>query len=341
MQYCTCNCCSKKSTKESQSDPQFIKEGGPYPSSREGSYGSKKFSMDRKSGKEHKNSYTWMLQTLIVALTLATVGVSAWGMAASLEATDHQITNFWGLVDMVDQKVANTTQNLQVLDQQLATLQTSAGTLSANAQAVNSALAALGQANTGVATALAALEGAGPAITTARQGIQSGINTVDQYMGSTISSMQNNFMTPSLAFEDKGRYIAFVVMFSVTIIAALGAGFLTIRVGHPVWASVFTALLWFCVALLMLLGVAFLQGLRTVSKDACLYAETFAVQYVQDKISDPQKKQWILNAFTYYFNQAPVTEDPPGTALAAVTGVDVTGVYGIIMVSISLLYIYI
>lgn len=289
--------------------------------------------MDKKKNRaDYKPSFTWIFQTLIVGMTLATIGVSGWGIAASLESTDHQITNFWALVDQVDQKVANTTANLNTLDQQLATLQASTGTLSANAQAISNAIPALGLSNTGISAALTSLAGAGPAIDSVRQGIQSGINTVEQYMGSTIASMENNFQDPTLGFEDKGRYIAIVVMFSLTIVASIGAGFLSIRVGHPVWASVFVALLWLCVALLMLLGVAFLQGLSTVSKDACLYIENFSVNYVQANVADGQKKQWILNAMTYYFNQGAVVTEAPGAALAAVTGVDVTPVYDIVMV---------
>lgn len=324
VQYCTCNCCSGRGSKKGAAkDQQFVKE--------EGTYGSKKFGMDKKSRADHKPSYTWLVQTIIVAMTLATVGVSGWGIAASLESTDHQITNFWALVDQVDKKVANTTQNLNTLDQQLGTLQASTGQLAANAQAIANAIPALGLSNTGISTALTSLAGAGPAIESVRQGIQTGINTVEQYMGSTIASMENSFQDPTLFFEDKGRYIAIIVMFSLTIVASLGAGFLSLRVGHPIWASVFVALLWLCVGLLMIMGVAFLQGLSTVSKDACLYIENFSVNYVQSNVADGQKKQWILNAMTYYFNQAEVVEEAPGAALAAVTGVDVTPVYNIVM----------
>jgi hypothetical protein len=109
----------------------------------------------------------------------------------------------------------------------------------------------------------------------------------------TIASINNRFKSPSLAFEDTGRFIAIAVLFGLTIVFSIGAALLSLRVAHPKWASTFVALLWLFVALLMLLGVGLMQGVHVVGKDTCLYVETYAVEYATTKVDDPQKKEWV------------------------------------------------
>lgn len=111
----------------------------------------------------------------------------------------------------------------------------------------------------------------------------------------TIDDMQNRFKDPSLTFEDKGRLIAIAVMFGLTIITSMLVCAFTIRVRHPVWASMFAALFWLCVALLMLLGVGLLKGMHYVSRDTCLYVETFAMDLTDKKVQDPVKKEWVCD----------------------------------------------
>jgi len=70
------------------------------------------------------------MQVLIILLALATTGLSAWGIAASVDNTDTQISNFWALVDSVDNTLSNTTAVLRSLSTQLDTLQQSVDTIS-------------------------------------------------------------------------------------------------------------------------------------------------------------------------------------------------------------------
>lgn len=227
----------------------------------------------------------------------------------------------------MDSRVRNTTGGLATLEQQLATLQYSADTISTSSDQLVQALAAAGVNDPAVPAALNALGKASVTINSTRESINKGIDTVEQYMGDIIHTMQTDYQPPTETFQDTGRYIAIAVMFALTIIAALGAGFLSLKVNHPIWASSFVALLWLCVCLLMLLGVGLLEGVKSVSGDACLYAETYAVQYAETKVGDPQKKQWILNALGYYFNTSAIVPESPGSALNAVTGVDIGPVY--------------
>ena len=125
------------------------------------------------------------MQTLIVLFMLATIALSGWGIASSLDKTDTQITNFWGLVNDVDARVDNTTQNLQNLDDQLAVLQSSTATLDDNIGPIEQILAQAtgGQLDPAVSSALNCLGSASSVIGQTREGIQEGINTVQQYMG--------------------------------------------------------------------------------------------------------------------------------------------------------------
>ncbi len=253
-------------------------------------------------------------------------------MYESFISTDSQITNFWDLVDTVEQKADNTTQGLETLDSSLATLETSIKSLDSDSAQLNQALSALGNTDPTVTNAINSLSNAIPVIDQARSGIDSGIQAINDYLKTTIDDLQANIQPPSESFESTGRYIAIAVCFALTIVAAIGAGLLSLTVRHPTWASAFVALLWLFVALLMLLGVGLLGGVRVVSKDACLYSETFAVYYAKNKVQDPQKKEWILNALNYYFNSSAVVDEAPGAALKAVTNVDITEIYRLVQV---------
>lgn len=120
VQYCACcaRCCSRHRDDDADSKAQFIKE--------EGSYGAAAFGIPQK---KRYHTCTRVMQILIAALALATTGVAAWGLAASIKDTDSQITDFWALVDSVDGKVNSTTTLLNNLSNQISTLQASVNTL--------------------------------------------------------------------------------------------------------------------------------------------------------------------------------------------------------------------
>jgi hypothetical protein len=342
VQYCACCakcCCRGDRDEDPETTTQFIKEqqrnsynGLPptAPPDAQQSFGGRSSRAIQPPPPPPTSGCTRFMQILILFLTLATVACSGWGIAASLQSTDTQITNFWNLVDTVEQKADNTTKGLETLDSSLAILETSIKTVDNDSATLDTALAALGNTNPAVSTAINSLSSATPVIEQARSGIQSGIQAIDEYMKTTINSLQADIQPPSETFENTGRYIAIAVAFAITIVAALGSGLLSLKVRHPVWASAFVALLWLFVTFLMLLGVGLLSGVRVVSKDACLYSETFAVTYAKNKVQDPQKKEWILNALNYYFNSSAVVDEAPGAALKAVTDVDITEIYKLV-----------
>jgi len=251
-------------------------------------------------------------------------------MYESIKSTDTQVPNFWSLVDSVEGIADNTTESLRNLESSLATLETSISTLDADSAALGQAFADLGLNNPAVFDAIDSLTDAFPVINNARSDIVSGIQAVDDYLGTTIDDMRSDFQLPSEDFETYGRFIAIAVAFALTIISALGSGLLSLRVKHPVWASAFVAVLWLFVGILMFLGVGLLGGVRIVSKDGCLYSETFAINYAKSRVQDQLKKEWIVNALNYYFNESIVAEEGPGAALKTVTDVDISAIYTLI-----------
>lgn len=330
VQFCHCMCCRKRNkaaaAAEADAASQFIKE--------EGSYGAAAFGLDQTASASAGRRCTAekIMQALIIAFTLATIGVSAWGIAASIDYTNEQIPNFWTTVRLVDEKVNSTVSELKTLDTQLETLEVSTATLGNSAPQVAAALTAAGVTDPSTGKAIAKLTDASAVVGDVRSKLGDAISTVESYMGDAIKDIQTDIKPASENFQDNGRYIAIAIMFGLTILAALLAGLFSLRVGHPVWASVFVALLWLCVCLLMLLGVGLLKGLWTVSEDACLYIESYAMRYAQTEVEDPQKREWITNAMTYYFQPtAPVGVEPTGSALKAITGVDIEPLYNVIM----------
>ena len=100
VQFCACCCCSRREHYEPEAEAQFIKK--------DGGLGATPFGADGR--RQHRGGgggggCSTFAKVLIVLLTLGTVGVCGWGMAASIEYTNDQITNFWALVDSVDSRV--------------------------------------------------------------------------------------------------------------------------------------------------------------------------------------------------------------------------------------------
>lgn len=100
---------------------------------------------------------------------------------------------------------------------------------------------------------------------------------------------------PSTAFENTGRFVAFAVIFGMVILlGGLSTGF-SYGCKYPRWTSTINILLWFFVALLMLLGVGLFKGVNYVTTDGCLYAETFIFNYAVNSISSPKTQELVRN----------------------------------------------
>lgn len=62
-------------------------------------------------------------QLVIFLLMLAMIGVSGWGIAASIQYTESQVTDFWNVVDRVQDSVNNVYNELRSVEQQLQTME--------------------------------------------------------------------------------------------------------------------------------------------------------------------------------------------------------------------------
>jgi hypothetical protein len=105
--------------------------------------------------------------------------------------------------------------------------------------------------------------------------------------------VENDYKPPTLAFDEQGRFICIAVLFGLVIVFAALATLLTFNMYYRAWGAFSVALLWFFVMLLMLLGMGVLNGVNYVSTDTCMYAETFAMDYAFNQVTDPVQRNWV------------------------------------------------
>lgn len=112
-----------------------------------------------------------------------------------------------------------------------------------------------------------------------------------------MDSFRGSLNPPTMAFENTGRFIAIAVLFGLVILISLLSGVLCVKCRHPRWTATSVILLWFFIALLMLLGVGLLQGVNYFSTDACLYSESFLVSLVLRRVQDPVLKNLVRTIY--------------------------------------------
>lgn len=140
-----------------------------------------------------------------------------------------------------------------------------------------------------------------------------------------------------MTFENEGRFVAICILFSLVILLVILATVLSWRVTWPRTAAFMVALLWFFVALLMLLGMGLMNGIYYVSSDTCLYGESFAVQYAYNQVEDPVKREWVVRALLFYLvpdANATATDDP----ISQVFNIDLKAIDNVLTVSFCLMY---
>ena len=260
-----------------------------------------------------------ILKVSIIIMMLATVGVASWGIAESVKRTESLVPGFWDLYENVQdvaKQVNGILARLQVLigesepvlatimryEDQILNLVSSPGFESVQSLA-RDGLDVVGQTK----GALSDIKGP---ITTAAE-----ISNETFVQG--MQSFRDSLETPTLAFQEYGRFIAIAVMFGMVILFSLVGGLLAVWGRFPRLVSTAIILLWLFVALLMLLGVGLLSGVNYVTKDGCLYAETFVVNYANDYIA-PEAKAYAMRAIDYYVNPEYPTEYIPGEALQTI-----------------------
>lgn len=255
----------------------------------------------RKGGRLTWGTAFW---ALFVGIALAVVGVSAWGMASSITLTDTTVSDFWDLVDSAQSRVEDTISALTVLQQKSQNLTAASEVLSSNQPAVEAALQQVPGVSAEQAADLATQLATVPsALSKAPEGLQSAVDFLTTSINATITDIENDFKPPTMALQEKWRFIPIAVVFGVVILVVLLTLVAIWFMTWPKSTSFLTALLWFMVALLMLLGVGLLRGVYVVSDDACLYAESYVVAYARRKAGDSQWGQLVVFLVQYYIGE--------------------------------------
>ncbi|KAI7835642.1 hypothetical protein COHA_010473 [Chlorella ohadii] len=239
-----------------------------------------------------------------MALGLAAIGVSAWGLASSLQETDDTVSDFWGIVRDAQSRVHYTALALEDMHGQAVALQQASTVLSDNQQVVKSTLGALGVPAAEAADVAQVVAKIPEYIAEAPKALDSVVGFLVDTVNTTITDLTDKFEPPTMAIEEQWRFIPIAVLFGVMILvvsAVLPAVYWAKRC--PRTATFLVALLWLCTALLMLLGTGLLRGLYTVSSDGCLYAETFAIGLARQKTANKAWGDEFVSMLQFYTGQ--------------------------------------
>jgi hypothetical protein len=261
-----------------------------------------------------------LLKVSIIIFMLATVGVSAWGIAASIDHTDSLVSGFWDVYGNVQDISSQVYSALLQLGQIVQESEPALADLMANENQLLAltnvpALAGASSIIKSVVDSLGTIKGM-------LYDLEGPISTATEVANSTfiqgLQGFRNSTEPPTLAFEDYGRFIAIAVIFGVVILFSILASVCCVWCRFPRIAATSVILLWFFVALLMFLGVGLLKGVNYVTEDGCLYAETFVVNYAANYIDSPVAKGYALRTINYYVNPEPPGPYVSGEALGQI-----------------------
>jgi hypothetical protein len=193
---------------------------------------------------------------------------------------------------------------LQDMKGEAEALQQASTVLSDNQQVVENTLVAVGvpaNLSSDVAQVVAQIP---DYIAEAPKALDSVVGFLVDTVNSTITDLEDKFEPPTMAIENKWRFIPIAVLFGLMILV-VGAvlPFVYWAKKYPRTATALVALLWLCTALLMLLGTGLLRGLYTVSSDGCLYAETFVINLARRKTANKSWGDEFVSMLEFYTGQ--------------------------------------
>lgn len=82
---------------------------------------------------ERRDHAAFVYKAILLTFALALVGISSWGMVESIALTSNTISEFWKIVNVVNEKVANAESELDLLGQQLLDLSSNVSVVSSKA----------------------------------------------------------------------------------------------------------------------------------------------------------------------------------------------------------------
>lgn len=306
-----CCCCRRKQRHAQQLAAQQAGASEQFISGQGGSQPSAAFGYPAYIQQPKRAALSWrnLFWALFFALSLAIIGVSAWGLAESIQLTDYTVSDFWGIVGEAQNRVELTIQSMQALQEGADRLSNSSAVLASNRDGVVQSLQAVAQTR-GIALPLSTAESVADVLSGAPSALQQGSGAIGQAItflqdnvNQTIADIRDDFEPPTMAVQETWRFIPFAVIFGVTILVTALLMPLIWKMTWPKTAACLTALLWLCICLLMLLGTGLLNGVHVVATDACLFAETFAVDYVNRRTQGSQWGETVTDMVQYYIGQ--------------------------------------
>lgn len=202
----------------------------------------------------------------IILMSAATIGVSSWGIYASVQNTGEIVPGFWNVYGQVQGIASQVLQLLSRLESVVTESEADISTLVKNKDEISSVANNLGaQQLLGTIPLAQAVNELEPVAQVLRD-IQTPLQEAVAVSNSTFISGLNEFRAdvepPTFAFQDTGRFVAIGVGFGLVILFALLSAVLTVWGRYPRLGSTSTILLWVMVALLMFLGVGLLNGVK-------------------------------------------------------------------------------
>lgn len=264
-----------------------------------------------------------------LTLALASVGVAGWGMAESINLTDYTVSDFWALVDRSQSRVEGTIRTLERIQQGAEQLTAATAQLSDKAAEVSQSLQALagpagvilsGEKADFVSDVLAK---SSEVVGKGSEFIDQGIAFLEEKINATIADIEDTFKPPTMAIQNTWRFLPIAIIFGVFILLVVLTTWAVWCMSWPRTAALLVALLWFMVALLMLLGTGLMNGLYVVSDDACLFAETYVVNTALRQSPNSEFGNKLVNVIQFYMGQdvsvtgeilVPKLADAAGTA---------------------------
>lgn len=104
LMHCACCGCGRSDDDDIEAKTQFIQQQGTRTHGNY-TYGISGAPARTPPPKHRRCTCRGVLQVLIVIMTLATIGVCAWGIEVSIANTSSQVSEFWDIVDGVDSRV--------------------------------------------------------------------------------------------------------------------------------------------------------------------------------------------------------------------------------------------
>jgi hypothetical protein len=262
--------------------------------------------------------YLWIM----LLISAAVIGVSIWGLIRSINATDNTISGFWDLSDDIEGQAVRARNDVLALDSQLLELVRNLTVIESQIDPLEN-LASQLNLSPDVQAAIAELPTVLAIVSSARGSVASALSVIENSVLKTIYDLNEDYRDSSLAFQNTWRYIPIAVTFGLTILATFLAALSTYTMKHPKTSSVMVSLLWFDIAVLMLLGAGMMSGVYELSGDTCLYTEAYVLRRAENTINDPDTRDRVVLGLNYYFG---VVEIPDDDVVLALTGLPVNQV---------------